>query len=497
MRVSKFVAAVGCVLGSALFAAPAHAQAAGDTTGAPSLTLEQAVQLALRNNPEYLQIVATRSPAAAHNRAAYGAFVPGLDASLSGGYLQQGNINVSGVPGLTTGSDQVQSSYALNMTYRLNVGTFVAPSQTGAALRATDFEISSAAALLRSDVANSYLLVLVDEANAALQDSLIVSNQIQVDLARAKLSAGSGTVLDLSKAQVGLGNQRIAAIRANNQVQVDRLALFQLIGSPQPANVVLVTRPGVTPPGFSLDSVLSLARASNPALQALEQRSVAADKGVTTAKGAFIPTLFAQAGWGGYANQYTNSNYPVSSATAQYNQSLSSCATADSVRLGAGMPLLNCGALYVPPDTAAILKQNNAVPWNFTKSPFQASITFSLPILDGLSRLSNVEDAKALSNEAHYRVQSQSLRLTADVTSAYLTLVAATEAVGLSKDNQAQALLALNLAQEKYRVGSATAVELSDQRDQYQRAVSQLLTSTFDYHRAFAALERAVGRPLR
>jgi outer membrane protein TolC len=497
MRVSKFVAALGCVLGSALFAGSARAQVAADTSSGPTLTLEQAVQLALRNNPEYQQIVDQRSPAAARVRAAYGAFVPGANVSLSGGYLQQGNINVSGVPGLTTGSDQVQSSYQLGLTYRLTVGTFVAPSQSSASLRATDFDISSAAALLRSDVANSYLLVLVDEANSALQDSLILSNQIQVDLARAKLSAGSGTVLDLSKAQVGLGNQRIAAIRAKNQVQVDRLSLFQLIGSPQPQDVRLTTRIPVTPPTFSLDSVLGLARASNPALQALESRAVAADKGVTTAKGTFLPTLNAFAGWGGYANQYTNSNYPVSSATAQYNAGLSQCATTDSIRLGAGMPGLNCGALYVPPDTAAILKRNNAVPWNFTKSPFQASVTLSLPILDGLSRLSQVEDAKALSNDARYRVRSQELRLTADVTSAYLTLVAATEAVQLSRDNQAQALLALNLAQEKYRVGSATAVELSDQRDQYQRAVSQLLTSTFDYHRAFAALERAVGRPLR
>jgi outer membrane protein TolC len=60
-----------------------------------------------------------------------------------------------------------------------------------------------------------------------------------------------------------------------------------------------------------------------------------------------------------------------------------------------------------------------------------------------------------------------------------------------------QAQLALKLAQEKYRVGSATAVDLSTQRDDYQRAVQQLLASIFDFHRAFAALERAVGRPLR
>lgn len=497
MRVSKSVAAASLVLGTAIFAVSASAQVATDTTG-PALTLEQAVALALKNNPEYQQVVDQRSPASARNKAAYAAFIPNAGVSLSGGYLQQGPINVNGVTGLTTGSDQVQSGYGINLNYQLNVTTFTNPSRTGHTLDAADADIASAAATLRSNVADSYLLVLVDEANASLQDSLIVSNQIQVDLAQAKLSVGSGTQLDLSKAKVGLGNQKIAAIRANNQTQVDRLAMFQLIGIPEPPGVRLVTRIPVTRPTFSLDSVLSLARHYNPALMALEARYAAAQTGTTQAKGTFLPTLSAQAGWGGYANQYTNSDFPVSSATSNYFAGLSSCATQDSVRTGVGMANLNCNALYLPPDTAAILKQNAAVRnWAFTKSPFQASVTLSLPILDGYQRIAGVEDAKAAENDARYRIRSQELSLTASVTSAYLTLQAAIEAYDLSVENEAQAQLALNLAQEKYRVGSATAVDLSTQRDQFQQAVEQRFALIFDYHRAFAALERAVGRPLR
>jgi outer membrane protein len=496
MRFQKFVAAACGVVSALSVAAGARAQAV-DSSQLPTLSLEQAVALALRNNPEYLQVVDTRGPAAARVRSAYAAFVPNANATLSGGYLAAGNINVSGVTGLTTGSDQIQSSYGLGLSYNLGVATFVNPSLTSANLRATDSDIASAAAILRSNVADAYLLVLVDEANAALQDSLIVSNQIQVDLAKARQAAGAGTPLDLAKAQVGLGNQRIAAIRGNNQTQVDRLALFQLIGVPQPAGVRLTTRIPVTEPTFTLDSVLALARASNPALIALRARAVAAGKGVTSAKGTFIPTLSVFAGWGGYANQFTNNNFPVNAATQQYNSAVSQCNTEDSVRAGVGLASLNCAAI-LPPDTNAIIKTNKAVTsWNFTKSPFQASATFTLPILDGLQRVQQVEDAQATRNDAQYRVRSQELRLTADVTSAYLTLIAALQAVTLSRETMDQALLALKLAQERYRVGSATAVELSDQRDQYQRAVDGLLTSTFDYHRAFAALERAVGRPLR
>jgi outer membrane protein TolC len=455
--------------------------------------------LALKNNPDYGQVLAQLSPASARVRSAYGAFIPTGGVSVSGGYLGQGGITVSGVPGLTTGSDQIQSSYGIGLNYSLSAATFINPSLQTASLHAAESDIDAAAATLKSNVADSYLLVLIDEANAALQDSLVLSNQVQVDLARAKMSAGSGTQLDVSKALVGLGTQKIAAIRAHNQIQVDRLSLFQLLGVPQPANVVLISRPGVKDPGFGLDSVLKLARATNPALAALVSRERAANKGVSVAEGNFLPTLSAFAQWGGYANEYTNQNYPVSIATSQYNQAVTACKTTDSIRTGAGLGASNnCAALYASTvDTAAIKKQNNAVPWSFTKGPFQAGVTLSLTVLDGLSRVTTLETAKAQRNDAQYQVRAQELRITQEVTSAYLTLQAALEAEQLARENMQQAQLALKLAQEKYRVGSATAVDLSTQRDDYQRAVQQLLASIFDFHRAFAALERAVGRPLR
>ncbi len=492
MRVQTFVAAACCALAAV---GPAPAQAV-DSTGAPVLTLDLAVALALKNNPEYLQRVDQLNPAQARVRSAYGALIPRGGVSLSGGYLGQGGVTVSGVPGLTTGSDLVQSSYGIGLSYNLSTASFVNPSLEGANLKATENDISASAATLRRNVTDFYLLVLVDEANAALQDSLIASNQVQVDLARAKMTAGSGTQLDLSKALVDLGNQRIAAIRAHNQVQVDRLALFEFIGVPQPPGVRLTTRIAVTAPSFTLEFVLGLARASNPRLLSLQSTEVAASKGVTSAKGNFLPTLSASAGWGGYANQYTNANYPVTVATQQYYANVSDCAQLDSIRTGVGLAGINCASI-LPPDTAAIKKANNAVPWSFTTQPFQASVTLSLVVLDGLQRVTTLETAQAVRNDARYQVRSQELKLTADVTSAYLTLQAALEAEQLARENMEQARLALRLAQEKYRVGSATAVDLSTQRNDYQRAVSQLLTSTFEFHRAFAALELAVGRPLR
>jgi len=125
MRCKKFVAAAWCALGMGI--SPAGAQAT-DTTGAPTLTLDQAVALALRNNPDYLQVVDQINPAAARVRSAYGAFIPTAGGTLTGGYLGTGGITVSGVPGLTTASDQLQSSYSIGLNYSLSAATFLAPS---------------------------------------------------------------------------------------------------------------------------------------------------------------------------------------------------------------------------------------------------------------------------------------------------------------------------------------------------------------------------------
>ena len=186
---------------------------------------------------------------------------------------------------------------------------------------------------------------------------------------------------------------------------------------------------------------------------------------------------------------------PLSAATAGYDQAIADCSQTDSLRVGVRMTGINCTGLIAPPDTAAIKSANSA--FKYTKSPFQANATLSLPIFDGLSRLTRVEESQAIANDAMYKVRSQELRLDADVTSAYLTLNAQNQSVDLARDNVEQAKLQLTLAQEKYRVGSATALELTDARDSYQRAEEDLLSAIFEYHRAFAALERAVGRPLR
>ena len=85
----------------------------------------------------------------------------------------------------------------------------------------------------------------------------------------------------------------------------------------------------------------------------------------------------------------------------------------------------------------------------------------------------------------------------ADVTAAYLTLKTAQQTSALQEQNSAKAKLELKFAQDRYSNGQATFVDLTEARAAYERAESDRINAIYDYHKAFASLESAVGRPLR
>ena len=55
----------------------------------------------------------------------------------------------------------------------------------------------------------------------------------------------------------------------------------------------------------------------------------------------------------------------------------------------------------------------------------------------------------------------------------------------------------LRLAQDRYRLGSGNSLELSTAQNDVVRAEGDYINAVYDYHKAVAALEAAVGRPLR
>ena len=80
---------------------------------------------------------------------------------------------------------------------------------------------------------------------------------------------------------------------------------------------------------------------------------------------------------------------------------------------------------------------------------------------------------------------------------AYLNVQTAVRTIELQQVNAQRAREQLAFAEERYRVGAATFLDVTNARSTFEQAQIDHLNAIYDYHRQFAALESAVGRPLR
>ena len=475
-----------------------RAQAQGPATG-PVLTVDEAIRLAVRNNPQFLQSTTNRQRAGAALRSAGGALLPQVRSSFGSSY-REGRQQFFAGQAFGSTSDVLSSSADLSVDLSISAATLLARKQQRANLAAAESDVTSAEATLRSTVTTQYLNVLQAQSRATLQDTLLRSTQAQLELARARQQVGAATTLDVRRAEVAVGQQQVAVLRERNAVEVEKLRLFQQIGVEQPANVTIASQFVFEEPKVQLDQLMDQARRGNPALTALRSRERASDVGVSSARSSYYPSLSLQSGVNGFSQQLRNIDGSIAGTRSSTLQQQRACVSQDSLRRGAGLSsiLPQCGAIQFTESQANAIRDANAsFPFKMTRSPLSFSAQVSLPIFDGFVREQRVQEAAASRSDARYRVREQELRLTADVTSAYRNLVTSYQTVRLQEQNVVAAREALLLAQERFRVGANTFVDVTLARSDYERAETDRINAIYDYHKAFAALEAAVGRPLR
>ena len=464
-----------------------------------TLTLTEAIEIANKNNPTYLQSITGRTRASAAVRSAYGQLLPSADASF-GTSFREGRPQFFGGVAFGATSNIIASSWNLSANARLSINTLYTIRRANAALDAADADVAASSYQLRNGVTGQFLFALQTQARANLQDTLVIQQRLQLELAQARAGVGAGTSLDVKRAEVGLGTQQVAALRARNTAAVARLQLFQQLGVAMPADVVLSAELPVTAPTSTVADLLEMARTANPTLRAAQARERVADAGVRSARGEYTPSLSLSASVGGVAQKQSDVGPSILQAQNQALGAQRSCLTTDSVRVGAGLNSIaaQCAAIqFTPAQEAAIRSANTDFPFGFTRNPYNLSLGVSLPLFDGFGREQRLQEANASKTDARYSVRRQELALTADVTSARVTLQAAFEAAELQARNAATAREALQLAEERYRVGSNTFVDLTTARGEYERAETDRIDAIYEFHRAYAALEAAVGRTLR
>ncbi len=462
-----------------------------------ALTLDGAITTARQNNPALQQTRNLVRNSEATVRENYAALLPSVSASVGAGYTQAGTQIVQGLQ--FSGTDSYNGSYRLGVNYSVSAGAAFAPRAARAQRAAAEANVTSSSETLRASVTNQYIQALEQAATAALNDTLVQTAQGQLDLANAKMKVGAGTILDVRTGEVALGQAQVAALQAHNQARIEQLKLFQLMGVPYDSDAVLTTTFAVAAsPPASLDSLLSLARRVNPDVAAKRSTEYAGQMQVRSAQAAYLPSLTLSTGFGGTSFGTSRNTDSLVAATAnQAVSSYSNCLLTDSLFMGAGLgSRSNCQLQQISPTQIQNIRNGNN-PFSFSRTPLSLSAFISVPIFNNYQREANIQQAEVAHDNAIYDVRARNLQLTADVTTAYLNLVTAEKTVDLQETTARQAAEALSFAEESYRVGSKTFLDVTTARGQYEQAAVARVNSIYDYHKAFANLEGAVGRPLR
>jgi outer membrane protein len=436
-------------------------------------------------------------------------FLPNADVSMGLGYTGAGSSTFGGTE-FRQSSPSYNSDYSISLGWRLDGQTLTAPGRAKALQRATNEQIAAGSVSLKADVTTQYLLTLQAAAQVDVAEQQVKRNDDFLRLAQARYQVGQTTLLDVRQAEVTKGTSEVALLRARQTANAAKLELFRLMGVEPPAPVAQIALSDsfpVTEPQFDLPTLLATAEQQNPNLRALRAQEDAAGSAVAAAKSQYLPTVSLNARWSGFTQEFTDENLLLSQQLAGAQAGYQSCLDNNQIRLSAGLPVntTNCLAANGLQDTgtldpavvSAFHERNNVFPFSFSRQPFGASLSISLPIFNGFSREFDVSQQQAQREDAEEAVRANRLLVRKTVETDYLEVQTAYSSIAVQQAARDAARDQLRLAQDRYRLGSGTALELSDAQNAVQGAEGAYVNAVYGYHIAVAALEAAVGRPLR
>ncbi len=499
-----------------LVVVPGLAAGQAGTVAPRQLSLTDAINLARQHSPAYLQTLNDEGPAAANVRSAYGALLPSISSSAGVRYSRSGRQTIANQI-FSQGSSTIGSDYNISASLGLSYGKLLAPSQQKALQQVTEENIASAGVNLVYDVTTQYLAVLRAQASVQVAEQQVARNQDFLAQARAQFQVGRGNMVEVRQAEVTKTRADVQLLQARQREAEAKIELLRRMGIPAPADVGTITLTeqfALTEPDFDLGTLQQMAHEQNPQLRAADAQVNAASLGVRSAKSEYLPSFSVSTGISGFTQDATNVDPLIQGQIASAQSQVANCEFQNGIleRLTSPHPAPNGGIINdcnayagldasgtaLQPEIAQQIRDANSdFPFKFTRSPWSISFGLSLPIFDGFSRAARVSAARAQQDDARETLRAQRLQIDGQVQVQVLAVRTAYQAAIIADTNRTSAADQLTLANERYRLGSGTALEVADAQNAVTQAEADYVNAVYDYHTAVVGLEATVGRPLR
>ena len=413
-------------------------------TGVVTLTLDHAVELALKTQPALRE-------SRAQAEAAFGRVdssrvirhpTVNLNASVALGSTQPHPC--ASDPTMTCGGffdPSTSTGLGASASYRitdfgLTKANIAAATATAEAAVAA---IDTAVLDVRKNVESAYLEAVARERLTKVAAATVKSEAQHLDQAQRFVAAQAHDPIEVAQAQARFANAKSAFAQAQSQEAIALANLRAAIGYVELQQALVVDPNWPVPPAEDppeLKALVESAREHRPELVQLDRQLAAADLSVTAAHRERNPVLAA-------------------TASTQWSPSQDD---------------------WTPQPT-----------WN-------VGVTLSWALLDGGKSAADVRIANA--NLASTAAQRDGLlvQLTSDLDSARSQIVANRAAVDASNEAVTAALAQLKLADARYAQGLGSQIELADAQTAVTTAQGNLVQAEFALANAWAALRRSLGQ---
>ncbi len=393
------------------------------------LNLKEAEELALRNHPQ-IQAAAFNAQAANQVPTEVGAArYPFFSASLSGaGATDDARIAAGGLNNpliLSRGATGISISQSI-FDFGRNK-SLVENSRLKA--RAIEQTAEATRAQILQQVDRAYFLALRSQALLKVAEQTVSARQLVVDQVDALRRSGLKSGLDLSIANYNLAEARLLVARAQNEVKAAFADLSVALGSGEEESFELADEPLPATPLDASSTLVQTALDRRPELRGLQFERDAAFQFLKAEKTLKLPSVTG---------------------------------------------LWNAG--WIPFGDSRLSNRYNA-----------AGFSINIPIFNGRLHKAREAEAEYKARAVEQTLRDNENRIARDVRVAWLSVQSASERIALSAQLLTKANESLDLAQERYRLGLSSIVELSQAQLNVTIAQIESTNAKYDY-----LLQRAV-----
>lgn len=405
------------LIAASVFASTANAQTQGapDSLTGNSLSVQQAVDLAIKNNLLVNQADITSQTSKVTYNQAWGNMLPQIYANASQGIGFGRTLLTNSYQ--YTDQQTISGSYSVNGSLTLFSGLYYQNN-----LRASRYLYQANQLDLKQQKENITLSILLAYMQVlSAQDLLNIANETaavdQKQVQRLDAQNQEGALLLLSNLTDLRGQYAgdIANIAtATNSLETAKISLFNIMNVPYKRDVLLDANAftvQIDKPDDSPDSIYLAALRTLPNIKAADTRIRAYQKALAAARGNYYPTLSFNANVNSYYNNTATTSVPTNNVA--YDTSSSTFVSV------AGTPY-NVISQYTP-------STSHPTSWaDQVKNNRQTSIGLSLyiPILNYLRARNGVKQAKINLRNTEITARSTRLVLQQNVEAAYQNMIA-------------------------------------------------------------------------